>query len=148
MARARAKLSDKLERIMVQSQLMGLTTADMVKIANRMRVLDAEREFKREVDEACNGMSWAKIDRMHYTITDRKGRHYDCVCKEVSRSGWGWERSEHWDVTITHPGTRMKPKTLTKETLYELSGEIVSACPDKDKRLWRLVRKIHNGHWG
>lgn len=107
-----------------------------------------KEKFKREVDEAVNGMSWAKIDRSHYTITDRKGRHYDCMCKEVSRSGWGWERSEKWDITITHPGTRMKPKMLTKETLYESSNEMASACPDRDKRLWRLIRKIHSGHWG
>ena len=147
MARARAKLSDKLERIMVQSQLMGLTTADMVKIANRMRVLDAEREFKREVDEAVNGVSWAKINKNHYTITDRKGRHYSCVCKEVSRTGWAWERNEKWDITITHPGTRMKPKTITRESLYADPGEVTSACPDKDKRLWRLVRNIHKGRW-
>lgn len=146
MARSRAKLNDKLERIMVQSQLMGLTTADMITIANRMKALDKEREFRREVDEAVAGFSWEKKDRNHYIVTCPKGRVFDCNRHFNSRSGWGYY-SEVWDVVVTYPAGKVKQKQLAKETLHEDPREAASMCPDKDKRLWRIIKAIHNGRW-
>ena len=62
MPRGRKALTDKQERILVQCQLMGLTTADMVQISNRLRALDKEREFKSRVNEFASGFTWtAKI---------------------------------------------------------------------------------------
>jgi hypothetical protein len=143
MARSRAKLSDKLERIMVQSQLMGLTTADMITIANRMKALDKEREFRKKVDEAVIGFSWEKKDRNHYIVTCPKGRVFDCTRHFNSRSSWGYY-SEAWDVVITY---KEKRKQLARETLHESQSEAASMCPDKDKRLWRIINAIHNGRW-
>ena len=52
MARERAKLSDKQERILVQCQLMGLTPSDMTQISNRLVALERERGFKADIAEA------------------------------------------------------------------------------------------------
>lgn len=147
MARSKAKLSDKLERIMVQSQLMGLTTADMITIANRMKALDKERVFRREVDEACVGVSWEKKDKYHYIIKDSRGRVYECKRKLNSRDGWGYY-SEAWEIKISHPGTRFEEKHLKSESINDSPNEAPSMCPDKDKRLWRLIRAIHSRRWG
>lgn len=143
MARGRAKLSDKLERIMVQSQLMGLTTADMVKIANRMRVLDAERVFKEEVDRVSAGMSFVKTATGHYVITSSKGRVYECKRRLVRRKQ-DWWSTEVWDVTVTNPGTRFKSRDFKDVRLTEWNNEIASACPNGEKKLFRLMKAIYH----
>ena len=58
MSRGRKPLTDKQERILVQCQLMGMTTADLVTISNRLKAIDAENEFRSRVAEATHGFSW------------------------------------------------------------------------------------------
>jgi hypothetical protein len=143
MARGRAQLSEKLERIMVQSQLMGLTTSDMVKIANRMRALDAERAFKEEVDRVTEGMSFEKKGTGFYTITSKDGRVYEFTRKLIKeRSNW-W-RTEAWDVVVTQPGTRFKPRKFADFKTREDMNEVARACPNGEKKLYRLMKAIYN----
>lgn len=144
MARTRAALTDKQEKIVLQCQLMGMTTADMVKISNRLKALDAEREFRVKVDEVVQGRTWVKNAKDHYTVTDSRGRVYDCKCK---RTYDRWSPSEKWNVTVTNPGTRMKPRSFTDKSIYSSYDESARICPDNDKKLYRLLRAIHNGYF-
>lgn len=145
MARVRAKLTEKQERILIQCQLMGLTTADMVKISNRLRALDAEREFSAKVNEAVQGKTWIKKGRNHYEITDQKGLVYECVMKKEYRDRW--TPSEKWTITINHPGTRMKERIHKDQTVHISGDECARICPDGDKRLYRVLKAIQNGRW-
>jgi hypothetical protein len=145
MARGRDQLSEKLERIMVQSQLMGLTTGDMIKIANRMRALDAERDFKTKVNEITAGMSWTKVGPKEYDVTDAKGLKYS-FRPAKKKKGQGWY-NEYWDIVVTHPGTRMKPKEYPSQTLSVDYNEKVRLCPDKDKLLYRILFNLYRRRW-
>ena len=147
MPRGRAQLSEKQERILVQCQLMGLTTRDMTQISNRLRALDKEREFKERVNLVTAGMAWKKEGSNKYLITASDGRVYDCFLKKISGS-YRWERQEEWTIKVTHPGTRMKEKIFTKERIYSTQyEEVTSACPDQDKKLYRLLDNIYRGKW-
>ena len=143
MARTRAALTDKQEKILIQCQLMGMTTADMVKISNRLRALDAEREFRVKADEAAQGKSWIKKSRNEYVITDQKGLEYKCVMSYKVRDHWN--ASEKWEITVTHPGTRMKERIFKDQTIYASGDEHARCCPDGDKKLYRLLKAISNG---
>ena len=144
MARGRAQLSEKLERIMVQSQLMGLTTSDMIKIANRMRALDAERVFKEEVERVSEGMSFEKKAYGHYVITDKRGRVYD-MKRRLERHKDHWWSNEVWDVEVTNPGTRFKARQFKGVKTFENQNEVARACPNGEKKLFRLMQLIYNG---
>ena len=144
MARGRAQLTEKQERIMVQSQLMGLTTADMIRIANRMKALEAEREFIRDVDEVSAGKTWEKKSYLHYVITDEGGRVYDC---QGSRDYNGWQMRIKWNVNVTHPKTRMKPKSYKDQSIWDDPREVARVCPGGEKHVYRLMKQIHSKRW-
>jgi hypothetical protein len=150
MPRGRAKLTDKEERILVQAQLMGLGTESMVRIGNRLRALDKEREFRSKVDEAASGFSWTVKNSSSFTITDSKGKIYEvAVTKDYSNYDWNHGGPKSYaDVTITHPGTRFKKRVINKHNLNNpWNDEIVSACPEKNKYLYRVMRDIKNGRF-
>jgi hypothetical protein len=140
MPRTRAKLTDKQERIIVQCQLMGLTTSDMIQISNRLRALEKEKEFKHKVDEIMQDISWeAKKKGEHYILKESKGKTYEFSISK-KRSSWN---SNSWDVVITNPGTRMKPRILTDLSMYyDENDEIASVCPNKDRYIFRLASAI------
>jgi hypothetical protein len=146
MARQRAKLTEKQERILVQCQLMGMTTADMVKISNRLRALDAEREFSVKVNEVTANKTWTKISTGHYCVTDSKGLQYDCLLTRNNRDRWS-ATSESWTVKVTHPGTRMKERVYKDQPSYSDYDETARICPDGDKKLYRLLKMINNGRF-
>ena len=147
MARGRAQLSEKQERILIQCQLMGLTTKDMTQISNRLKSLDKEREFKVRVDEVTAGVTWKQNSKGHYLITTKDGFLYECILKKVLGQS-PWEKKDQWTIKVSHPGTRMKEKIFNKENLYYTEyHEVVSACPNKDKRLFRLLNSIYKGRW-
>lgn len=147
MARGRAQLSEKQERILIQCQLMGLTTRDMTQISNRLKALDKEREFKARVNEVTAGVTWEQNAKGHYMITANDGRLYECILKKV-QGRYSWDRKDEWTIKVSHPGTRMKEKVFNKENLYYTEyDEVASACPNKDKRLFRLLNSIHKGKW-
>ena len=76
MARERAKLTEKQERILVQCQLMGLTPQDMQQISNRLIALQKEREYKEEVAEAVNNLSWSST-KNGWQIVDQNGKTFE-----------------------------------------------------------------------
>ena len=140
MARTRAKLTEKQERIIVQCQLMGLTTADMVQISNRLKALEKEKEFKAEVDDVMQGISWeVKTAKKNYVLTDSKGRIYEFKLSKKQRS---YFESDSWDVVVTHPGTRMKPRSFASMSIYANHDELPSICPNKDKYIFRLAKAV------
>lgn len=150
MPRGRKQLTDKQERILVQCQLMGLTTADLVTISNRLRALDAEREFKARVSEASHGFTWSMKTRREFTLTDSSGHIYDVkVSTDWSRESWNKQCHNFADITVSKPGTRFKTRTEPKYPLREdyNDNEIVSACPDGNKYLYRVMRDIKNGRF-
>lgn len=149
MPRGRKPLTDKQERILVQCQLMGLTTADLVTISNRLKALDIEREFKARVAEASHGFTWTMKDRRNFTLTDSAGHVYDVkVVSDYSSSSWSQQCHDYASITVSKPGTRFKPRTVSSHPLRNPWGdEIVSACPEGSKYLYRMMRDIKSGRF-
>jgi len=148
MPRGRKKLTDKQERILVQCQLMGLTTADMVQISNRLKALDVERAFKARVDEFSSGFTWKSIDRRNFKITDKDGKIYDVkVVADHAKRNWNHTPTEYATITITKPGTRFKPRVIKGHKLDNRweDIEISSVCPDGNKLIFRTMRDIKKG---
>jgi hypothetical protein len=145
MARTRAKLTDKQERIIVQCQLMGLTTADMVQISNRLRALEKERAFKAKVDDIMQGISFeTKIKGKLYILKEDKGRTYEFKISN-KRSNWN---SNSWDIIVTNPGTRMKARDFQNQSIYfDINDEVASLCPNKDRHIYRLANSIKSKRW-
>lgn len=145
MARERAKLSEKQERILIQCQLMGLTPKDMQQISNRLIALEREAAWKREIEEASHSMTWGKSEK-GWIITTDDGRVFDCkrVKKDRSRN-WYDRSSSSWDVEITKPTTRFKPKQIKDVGVYVDQYIPARMCPDNSKDLYGLVLAIHNG---
>lgn len=150
MPRGRKPLTDKQERILVQCQLMGLTTADMVQISNRLKALDIEREFKVRVDEAAHGFTWTSKNKREFVLTDVAGHVYEVkVVSDYSRHSWNQQTHDFASVKVTKPGTRFKARTVASHPLRNPwdENEIVSACPDSNKFIYRMMRDIKNGRF-
>lgn len=148
MPRGRKQLSEKQERILIQCQLMGLTTADMVQISNRLRALDTERDFKARVDEFCQGFTWNEKSKREFTVTDSDGKIYDVKVKtDYNRRNWTVSGQDYATVHITKPGTRFKPKTVNGHhlTSHWEDTEIAGVCPNGNKYLFRIMRDIKKG---
>jgi hypothetical protein len=150
MPRGRKQLTDKQERILVQCQLMGLTTADLVTISNRLKALDREREFKARVSEATHGFTWTSKNKREFTLTDVAGHVYEVkILSDYSRSSWNQQCHDFANVTVSKPGTRFKNRSVSAHPLrgYWEDDEIVSACPDGNKFLFRMMRDIKKGRF-
>ena len=147
MARERAKLTDKQERILVQCQLMGLTTRDMTQISNRLVALEREREFKSDIAEATADKTWTKMDK-GWRIVDSQGRVYECrKAKPGKRSQQSyWDRQVFaWDVAISGKDKRFKAKTLSDIAVHIDHGITARICPENSKELYALLKGIKNG---
>ena len=150
MPRGRKPLSEKQERVLVQCQLMGLTTADLVTISNRLKALDVEREFKSRVSEVIEGFTWNIKDKRNFTVTDRAGTVYECKCyADYSSRDWTMRGRDFAKITITRPGTRQKPKIISDHRIVDPwnDPEIVSVCPEGSKYLYRVMRDIKSGRF-
>jgi len=146
MARERAKLTDKQERILVQCQLMGLTTRDMTQISNRLVALEREREFKAAIAEATADKTWTKVDK-GWTIIDSSGRTYECCKAKIGKRHQSyWDRQVFaWDIAISGPDKRYKAKTLRDITVHIDHGITGRICPENSKELYALLKGIKNG---
>jgi hypothetical protein len=146
MARERAKLSDKQERILVQCQLMGLTPSDMTQISNRLVALERERAFKADIAEAVGDKTWTKIDK-GWRIMDSQGRVYECQkAKPGKRHQSYWDRQVFaWDVKISGKDKRFKEKMLSDITVHIDHGITGRICPENSKELYALLKGIKNG---
>jgi hypothetical protein len=150
MPRGRKQLTDKQERILVQCQLMGMTTADLVTISNRLKALDREREFLAKVAEATHGFTWSAKNKRDFTLTDTAGHVYEVrVVSDYSRDSWNKQCHDFAKVTVSKPGTRFKNRNVSAHPLRAQweDDEIVSACPDGNKYLYRMMRDIKNGRF-
>ena len=150
MPRGRKQLTDKQERILIQCQLMGLTTADLVTISNRLKALDIEREFKAKVAEATAGFSWTVKNKREFTITDQAGHVYEVKCySDYSNRDWNHRGSDYAKITVSKPGTRFKTRTVSDHKITNSwnDTEIVSACPEGSKYLYRVMRDIKSGRF-
>ncbi len=138
MARERAKLSDKQERILVQAQLMGLTARDMQQIGNRLIALQREAEEKTKISDAIYGYSWIKDSKNHWVITTPDGY----ACKFVkTKTGRTQYYTYTWDynVTVNKPGTAFKTRYLQKQGVTTHNDLKAKLCPEKAKDLYSMI---------
>ena len=143
MTRVRTPLTEKQERILIQCQLMGLTTRDMTQISNRLVLLERERNFIRDVEMVMQNVQDYKIDKIKntYEIVDRVGNVY--TCKKTQKSNY---YSEIFDVKVSRLDGTIK--THKNQTVYaDSTGEVAKHCPEKNKRLFRLCKSIKTGRW-
>lgn len=146
MARERAKLTDKEEKILVQAQLMGLSTSSMVKIGNRLKALERERELKANVDAITSNYTLTAITG-GWRIVDRSGLQYDFTNRMVSygRSGWGNRKEIQWDVRINKPGTRYVERVGKRQVIHISDEYPARLCPEKSKEVFGMMRTIQRG---
>ena len=141
MPRGRGALTDKEERILVQAQLMGLSTQSMVKIGNRLKALEQEREEIANINEMCQGFDWDEPKNNDKLIV-----RYDGYVIEATRTNKGDSRwnffSWKYNIKITKPGTRYKPRSLRNQELncnYDWKKRLM---PGKSKELYSLIRLV------
>jgi hypothetical protein len=122
MPKERIPLTDKEERILVQAQLMGLTTASIVKIGNRLRALEREAEEKVRIAENIHGYSWTEqptTETMSFTDPDGLLIVANRNSKGRFNGGWSYRHSSYtYDLTVSKPGTRMATKVINDVTLH------------------------------
>lgn len=149
MARERVALTDKEEKILVQAQLMGLTTASMVKIGNRLKALERERELRAEVESLASNYTITAIPLGGWRIIDESGLNYTFTGRVVryGRSGWGHRREVHWNVAIDKPGTRFKIKSALNQHIRISDQYPAKICPEKSKEVFALMQSIKRGTW-
>ena len=137
MARGRAKLTEKQERILVQAQLMGLTPRDMQQISNRLIALQREADEIKKIGENVQGFTWSKTDNGTWNVTTPEG--YLC---EFSKGSSGkrsyWERTKDYTIKVTKPGTAFKVRQF-KKGIGIRDEWIAKLCPENSKELYALV---------
>jgi len=143
--RTRAALSDKEERILVQSQLMGLTPSSMVRIGNRLKALEREALARQEIDEECRGYSWGKTDK-GWNISTPDQLLCEFTNKSRGKSSW-YERNWHYDVKVTKPGTRLKPRHYKQKVMRVRDDWMARLCPGASKELYAMIRWTKNLKW-
>jgi hypothetical protein len=143
MPRSRVALSDKEERILVQAQLMGLSTQSMVKIGNRLKALEQEREEIRRIDHTTQGFTWEE-PKSNSSLTVS----FDGYTIEATRGRKGKGRWSHflwsYDITVTKSGTRFKPRHYKNKELrcdYNWKKRLL---PGKSKELYSLILWVKN----
>ena len=106
MARSRAKLSEKQERILVQAQLMGLSAHDMQQIGNRLVALKKEADEIQRIGETTQGYTWTKTEKNTWNVKTPDG--YLCEFSKGSRGKRSyWERNMDYEIKVTKPGTAL-----------------------------------------
>lgn len=144
MARGRAALTEKEERILVQAQLMGLSTASMVKIGNRLRALEKEREEISRIDENCQGFTWDDNQTSEkFQVTSPDGYLVEATRGKRGNSRWD-HYSWSYDIRVTKPGTRYKARVFKNKKLrcdYDWKKRLM---PAKSKELYSLILWVKN----
>lgn len=147
MARERAKLSDKQERILVQAQLMGLTARDMQQIGNRLIALQKEAKHRAEIQRTIEGYSWIKNDKGSWTVTTPDGY----VCKfgrAVKSNKFSWENQKDYPISIAKPGTAFKTRVLQKKSVTLSDDWKAKFCPENSKELYGMIKWLsHHLHY-
>lgn len=142
MARGRAALTDKEEKILLQAQLMGLSTSSMIKIGNRLRALEKERDDKAMIDQACQGYTWVETKDGWIIVTPE---NYNCEFTDQKRGKSTWyERVYTYNIKVYKPGTRFKPKTFKAKSIRISDDWRAKLCPAGNKHVYGMVRFCHN----
>jgi hypothetical protein len=138
----RKPLTDKEERILVQAQLMGLTTDSMVRIGNRLRALEREAEELSQINEAIHGYTWETPTKEKMTIVNPEGYKIIAHRKSSRRSsGFYYSSMSHsYDLEISKPGTRVKLRQVSDVSLMEGSDWRKRMMPANSKELYSLIR--------
>ena len=144
MARGRAKLTEKQERILIQAQLMGLTPQDMQRISNRLIALQNEAEEIKRIGETTQGYIWEdKIDIENLKITTPDG--YVVEARRGKKGNTHWNRySWSYNIVVSKPGTRFKPRRYKDVSLnceYDWTKRLM---PAQSKELYSLIRWYKN----
>jgi hypothetical protein len=146
MSRGRAKLTDKEEKILMMSQLMGLTPSSMVKIGNRLKALENEAREIANINEAVAGFTWENLGNGNWKITDPESRVIEAIRKERGKSRWdsfSWE----FDLKVSKPGTRFKPRMFKKQSVrceYDWKKRLM---PGNSKELYAIIRSLKYIDW-
>lgn len=146
MSRGRAKLTDKEEKILTMSQLMGLTPSSMVKIGNRLKALEKESRDIADINEATAGFSWESLGNGDWKITDPDGRVIEAVRQARGKSRWDsytWE----FNLKVSKPGTRFKPRIFKKFGVrceYDWKKRLM---PAQSKELYSIIRGLKHINW-
>lgn len=144
MPRERTKLTEKEERILIQAQLMGLSTASMVKIGNRLKALEKEREDIENINKTCQGFSWEEpIEKDRLKVTTPDGYAVEAIRGRKSNTRWdhyGWT----YTINVSKPGTRFKTRVYADKELrcdYEWKKRLM---PAQSKEIYSLIRWVKN----
>lgn len=148
MARGRAKLTEKEERIMIQAQLTGLTTANMIKIANRMKALEKEKEHIDDVALVSADFTWTQNPggKRGWKIVDKNGKHYEFHWIKREHH-WSSTYSTYWDLKISKPNTRFKDREVKKLDIYMNDDIPNRLCPENSKELYAILKAIKRGNY-
>lgn len=138
----RKPLTDKEERILVQAQLMGLTTDSMVRIGNRLRALEREAEEIAQINEAVAGYTWETPSKEKLTIVNPEGYKITAHSTTPRRSSSFYYRSmsRSYDLDISKPGTRVKLRQVSDVNLMEGRDWRKRMMPANSKELYSLIR--------
>lgn len=144
MPRGRAALTEKEERILIQAQLMGLSTSSMVKIGNRLKALEQERETIDRINETIQGYKWSgEISKEIIKVSTPDGLEVEAVRGPKGKSHWqhfSWE----YTITVTKPGTRFKPRVFKNRSLHCDYDWKKRLMPANSKELYSLIRWCRN----
>lgn len=138
MPRERAKLTEKEERILIQAQLMGLSTGSMIKIGNRLRALEKEREEIARINEDCQDYAWQKTSNGWLVTTPQK-HQVEFSNRNRSKSHWNYYSVE-WDITVSKPGTRFKSRSQKAKNIMVSYDWKAKLCPEKSKELYSCIK--------
>lgn len=145
MARQRVALTDKEEKILVQAQLMGLSTESMVKIGNRLKALEHDREMRQNVEAVTSRYTYSAIPA-GWCIKNAEGYEFNFTNRHVKYSrDWSRSKDIYYDVGITKPGTRFHAKSDKNQKIYIDPNYPARMCPENSKELHALMRAIARG---
>ena len=146
MARGRAPLTDKEEKILIQAQLMGLSTASMVKIGNRLRALEQEREAIANIENTVAGYTWEDLTSGNWKITTPEGHLVEATKTARGKSSWnhyGW----NYNIKVSKPGTRFKERSYKEQSMYMEYDWKKRLMPGNSKELYALIRWCARKEW-
>jgi hypothetical protein len=121
---------------------MGLSTASMVKIGNRLKALEQEREAIARINADCQGYTWAEIED-GWAITTPDKHDVEFTHQTRSKSSW-YQTNWTFQVKIHKPGTRFKPRHIKKKDVSISDDWKARLCPAKSKLVYGLVRCCHS----
>lgn len=155
MARERAKLSDKQEKILIQAQLMGLTANDMQQIGNRLMAIKREAQDRADIADAIQGFSWEELKdetrkdgKGGWRVTTPDGYVFNVNNPRKDQRNW-YARNTSWDFHVEKPGTRFKTRVLKDKTVSVDDQWKKKLMPDTNKDLYGIIRWIrtHRYDW-